>query len=288
MKTEKININGIKHNFSFWGNPANPKLFLFHGWMDMGASFDFVCQYLQDDYYCIAPDLRGFGHSDHVPNPLGTFFYEYIADAHKIFHHFEPDQKVKMLGHSMGGNILALYAGTFPDRVDHFINIEGFGIMDMAPEEGPKRIHEWIEGAGTYRFKVYQTLDEIADRLIKTNPNLSKDKALFLAKYLSNQVKGGFQIAADPKHKEKNPYLFQLKNIYPFWKNIKAKCQLIIAEETEMKKWVSPDQNLHKELERRLDYFPKDSERVRIKDCGHMVHHEKSQELARLVREFLK
>ena len=42
---------------------AAPKLFLLHGWMDVGASFQFLVDALHGDWHVIAPDLRGFGRS---------------------------------------------------------------------------------------------------------------------------------------------------------------------------------------------------------------------------------
>ena len=50
-----------------WGDPSSPKLFLLHGWMDVGASFQFLVDALERDWFAIAPDLRGFGRSAWQP-----------------------------------------------------------------------------------------------------------------------------------------------------------------------------------------------------------------------------
>ncbi|MBI4411373.1 MAG: alpha/beta hydrolase, partial [Deltaproteobacteria bacterium] len=260
----------------------------FHGWMDMGASFEFFCRELESDFYCIAPDLRGFGKSGHTKDPLGYFFYEYVADLHELFNKLAPDEKIRVLGHSMGGNIVSLYAGTFPERVSHFVNVEGFGIQDMPPSMGPERMRQWIESPADKGFRVYKKIPELADRLIQANPHLPMKRALFLARYLSKKVKGGYVIAADPKHKMKNPYLFQLRNIYSFWEKIGAKCLLVSAEHTEMGEWMGGEENLQKEIAGRYGRFPAGSQTVVMKDCGHMIHHEKPSVLARLVKDFLK
>jgi pimeloyl-ACP methyl ester carboxylesterase len=289
MQHRYLTLNGIKHHLCTWGNPKKPKLFFFHGWMDMGASFDFVCHYLQKDYHCIAMDWRGFGKSAHTKNPAGYFFYEYLADVQILFHKLtKPEETVKVVAHSMGGNILAFYAGCTPNKISHFINIEGFGIQDMAPEKGPKRMREWLDRFLTpNRFQIYKNLFEVAQRLRKTNPRLPEKRALILAKHLAKKVRGGFQVAADPRHKQPGPYLHQLANVYPFWENVTAKCLLLIAENTEMSSWMTYIDNIQAEINRRLDHFPPSAQRVLIKDCGHMVHHEKPEELAKLVRNFL-
>lgn len=287
MKQFYRTINGVRHHFCRWGNPKKPKLFFFHGWMDMAASFDFVARHLERDFDCIAPDWRGFGKSAHSANPLGYFFYEYVADALAVINLFSPDKPVSVVAHSMGGNILAFLAGAMPDRIRHFVNVEGFGIQDMPGKMGPERMRAWLSYDAKKKFRIYAQLKEIASRLRQTNPRLPEKRALFLAKHLSKRVKGGYQIAADPRHKQMGPYLHQLNNVYPFWENIQAQCLLVTAEKTEMASWVKYIDSIEAEIDRRLSHFPKSAKRYLVKDCGHMVHHEKPEELAKLVREFI-
>jgi pimeloyl-ACP methyl ester carboxylesterase len=54
-----------------------------------------------------------------------------------------------------------------------------------------------------------------------------------------------------------------------------------------MNDWVRV-KNLKKEMRERLAHFPKGSQKVEMKECGHMVHHEKPEELAELVARFLE
>ena len=288
MPRRFYNINGLKANITFWGNPKKPKLFLIHGWMDMGMSFEFLAQILKTHFYCIALDLRGFGKSAHTKNPLGYHFYEYLADVHGLFEIFSPREPVRVLGHSMGGNIAALYAGAFPERVRELVSIEGFGIFDMPASMGPAILKKWIVEAPVRRdFRIYKKLDLLAERLQKANPRLQCERALFLAKHMSRRVRGGFQISADPKHKMTSPYLFQLPNIYAFWQSITARCLMVIGEETEMAAWLKLKTKIHDEVKRRLEYFPKTTKSITMAGVGHMLHHEKPEELAGVVREFL-
>ena len=58
-----------KHSYHVWtwGAPSaeKPPLFLVHGWMDVGASYQFVVDALSDAFMqgrqVIAPDWRGYG-----------------------------------------------------------------------------------------------------------------------------------------------------------------------------------------------------------------------------------
>ncbi len=286
MKTQKVKINGLQHQFYFWGSPKKPKLFLFHGWLDTAASFDFLCPYLEKKFYCIAPDIRGFGKSEHTPNPLGYFFFEYIADLHEILRKFSPKEPASVLGHSMGGAFASFYAGAFPERIRHFINVEGFAFRHNPPERGPQKARRWIEELHTKKFQTFSTLEKFSKRLQKSNPRLSQERAIFLAKHLTEKVHSGFRMAADPKHKLSDPYALPKACSYAFWNKIKAKCLLIYADETEMNQWVKSD-NLQKQMGEWFDQFPKNSPVVEIKNCGHMIHHEKPEELAKVVLNFL-
>ena len=94
MKQEFLEINGLKFSVWTWGNPKSPPLFFIHGFADSGKNFQWVAEELKDQYFCIAPDLRGHGSSERSKSPLGYFFYEYVADIHQIFNHYSPNKPV--------------------------------------------------------------------------------------------------------------------------------------------------------------------------------------------------
>jgi pimeloyl-ACP methyl ester carboxylesterase len=284
-KTEKKSFNDLEHRIHFWGEPTNPKLFLIHGFLDVGSSFQYMAQYLSKRYHCIAPDLRGFGHTQHSNNPLGYFFPEYIADLHALFNHYAEGEKLKVVGHSMGGNIVSTYAGTFPEQVSHFINIEGFGVKNMKADDGPKRLKKWVEGlAHLPLYTEYSSLEELVSKLVKRNSRVQTEVALTWAKEMTTRSEGKIKLTADPRHRWVNPYLFQLENAYPFWENITAQCLLVSAEKSEFKKWLEDENG----LEQRLSHYPAHSQTKEVKECGHMVHLEKPEELSQYIVEFLE
>ncbi|HBF13464.1 MAG TPA: hypothetical protein DDW49_08815 [Deltaproteobacteria bacterium] len=286
MKSRFIPINGLKQKVYFWGNPKKPVLVLVHGWLDTGASFDFLCRHLEKDFYCVAPDMRGYGKSEHGKNPLGYFFFEYVADLHALVHKISPHKKVNLLGHSLGGAVTSIYAGLYPEKMDHLINVEGFGFRDELISNAPARVRRWLEGFGTKRFRMHNSFADFAQRLRQSNTHLPQDRALFLARHLGRQTKKGVIIAADPLHKLMEPYSFSTELFFEFWKNIKARCLLIHAKQTEMNQYFRL-KNFEKEMTRRMKAFPKGTKRVALSGCGHMVHHEVPEELAEVVKKFL-
>ena len=127
------------------------RLVALHGWMDVGASFQFLVDALVDDWHVVAPDLRGFGRSEWQPQ--GYWFADYIADLDALLDQVSPDAPVRLLGHSLGGNIVMHYAGSRPARVHAVVSLEGFGIPFELASAAPENSSGWrtTSGCGTIR-----------------------------------------------------------------------------------------------------------------------------------------
>ena len=74
---------------------------MLHGWMDVGASFQFLVDALVRDWFVIAPDWRGFGRSEWCPD--GYWFFDYLADLEALLDHYSPGEPACVVGHSLGG-----------------------------------------------------------------------------------------------------------------------------------------------------------------------------------------
>jgi len=86
-----ISVRGLRYHVLEWGNPASvtperPPLVLLHGWMDVGASFQFVVDALHTERYCVALDWRGFGLSDAPPAADTYFIPDYLGDLDVALH----------------------------------------------------------------------------------------------------------------------------------------------------------------------------------------------------------
>lgn len=269
-----------------WGSPKNPLLFFLHGWLDSGASFQFVCEQLEKKFYCVAPDMRGYGQSEHTKSPLGYFFYEYVADLHQLISKLARNQKIHLVGHSLGGAISSVYAGLYPDVLHSYVNIEGLGFQHAPMEASPDRIKKWLEEMAAKRFRSFRSKEDFATRLIETNPKLTLERARLLTPYLARQKKGQWTMAADAKHKMWEPYWFPIELFYVFWARIKCRALVILAEKTEMTKYYK-GKNYQKIIQERLQNFPRETFEHTIPDCGHMIHLEKPEELATVISNFL-
>jgi pimeloyl-ACP methyl ester carboxylesterase len=258
-----------------------------HGWMDMSASFQFMVDALAGDWHVIAPDWRGFGLSERSGNDT-YWFPDYFADLEAILDHYSPQQAVNLLGHSMGGNIVSVYAGIRPERIARLINLEGFGLPATKPEQAPGRYAKWLdEVRHPPLMRGYASLIDVAARLQKTNPRLSNARAAFLAQHWAAQnAAGEWEILGDPAHKMPGPLLYQVEEVLACWRRITAPVLWIEAEHTDMWRWMGPKEQARLEVDRRLAQLAKVTPRM-MPNAGHMLHHDQPELLARMIEEFM-
>lgn len=300
--THTIAIRGLQYNLREWGRPGQGvPLVLLHGWMDVSASFQFLVDCFDQDRWIIAPDWRGYG--DTLTETDSYWFPDYLADLDAILDNvlmrarqvrnksnIEIDQdQVDLVAHSMGGNIACLYAGIRPARIRKLVNLEGYGMPATSPRQAPKRYAQWLdqlkEGPS---LRGYESFEAVADRLCKNNPRLSQAFALWLARHWSEPInlpegKKEFRLKADPAHKLLNPTLYRVEEALACWRQITAPVMLVESDNPD--KWAEFTR-LPAYRERLLAF--RDLRTVMLSGCGHMIHHDKPQELAILIESFLQ
>jgi len=290
--SHRVALRGMDHHVLTWGDPAAPKLFLVHGWMDGGASFQFLVDALVRDWYAIAPDLRGYGRS--AWQPQGYWFADYVADLEALLDVFAPGESVNLVGHSLGGNIVMQYAGIRPQRTRAAISLEGFGIPVETADNAPKKFAKWLDAlAEPPEFKPYANLDAVADRLQKTNPRLPREHALFLAGHWAEVLPDGqARLRADPRHKLPFPATYRMEEIYAIWRRITAPVLWVAAAQSNIPKWLAehPEGEIGADtlsgVRRRLTHVPH-GRLVIIDDAAHMLHHDQPAAVAAAIEPFL-
>jgi pimeloyl-ACP methyl ester carboxylesterase len=280
----------MRHHVQTWGDASAPKLFVLHGWMDVGASFQFLVDALTRNWLVIAPDLRGFGRSEWQPQ--GYWFYDYIADLEALVDHYAPGEAVDLLGHSLGGNIVMQYAGVRPQRVRRVVSLEGFGIPAESAEAAPKKIAKWLDAlATTPEFKPYADLAAVADRLQKNNRRLNRHQAEFLAGHWAEPTTDGARLLSDPRHKLPFPIVYRMEEIERLWRNIEAPTLWIAAADTTILRWLAGAAEREREddgfdiVRRRLAHIANGRLEI-VANAGHMLHHDQPEAVARLIEPF--
>jgi len=285
--SEFIQIRDHQYHCRQWGSPTAPMIFMLHGWMDVGASFQFVVDSLKKDWHVIAPDLRGFGLTT-GPKTDSYWYPDYLADLDALLLHYSPDAPINLLGHSMGANIVTLYAGVRPERIAKLMVLESVALPTSKPSQAPGRLRQWLDELRTKpTLPIYASLEEVAKRLQKTNPRLRNERALFLAQHWSRKNKQGkWEILGDPAHKLISPILYRVDEVMACWEAITAPVLYVEAADTEIWNLIGGEEKGRPETERRLAYL-KQVKRETVPEAGHMVHHDQPEVLADLIDKFL-
>lgn len=294
-----VPVRNLRYHVRTWGDPdpATAPLVMVHGWMDVGASYQFVVDALERERWVIAPDWRGYGRTAWVPEGApqaaadNYWFPDYLADLDILLDHFSPDAPVDLVGHSMGGNVAMLYGGVRPQRIRRLVNLEGFGMPNTQPSEAPGRYARWIDEVkslhrGEMALATYDGPEGVARRLMKTNPRLGDDKAQWLARqWAAPDTAGRWAILGDAAHKIVNAQLYRVDEVLEIYRRIAAPVLWVEASDNSMEKWWQGRFTLE-EFRRRLEVVPR-LRQARIEYAGHMLHHDQPAALAREIDAFL-
>jgi pimeloyl-ACP methyl ester carboxylesterase len=293
-RSEFVPVRNLSYHVRVWGQPSDSvaPLVLVHGWMDEGASWQFVVDALQTERWIIAPDWRGFGHTKLEGPPIDSYWFpDYMADLDVLLDHYAGERKVDLVGHSMGGNVVMLYAGARPERIRRLVNLEGFGMPATKPSQAPGRYAKWMDELkslhrGELALKSYADADGVARRLMKTNPRLGEDKALWLARHWARpNAQGQWDILGDAAHKIVNAQLYRVDEVLAAFAAITAPVLSVEASDNQMEQWWEGKYTLA-EFHQRLQSVPR-LQQARIQEAGHMLHHDQPGQLARLIENFL-
>jgi pimeloyl-ACP methyl ester carboxylesterase len=286
-------VRGLQYHLSQWGTPqpGQPLLLLMHGFMDVGASFQFAVDALAragDEQRCIvAPDWRGFGLTQAPAGADAYWFADYVGDLDAIIDALSPDAPVDLLGHSMGGNVVMAYAGVRPRRIRRLVNLEGFGLPDHAPAEAAPRLATWLdELKAPQQLRSYASVDEVAQRLRKNNPRLAADKAQWLAgHWAAPDAAGRWNVLADAAHRRVNPMINRAAEVVATWSAITAPLLWVQGAQSRTDSHWGGRYSFA-EFQTRLAHVPT-VEQVHLADAGHMLHHDQPEALAAALQAFL-
>ena len=106
------------------GNPGNEAIVFLHADGVSGRMWDDHVQRLSA-YHCLAPDLPGFGHSNHLSWQSLSHTADLVAE---IIRAHVPSGRTHLVGESLGGAVSHDLLGRHPDLLDTVI-IDGAGVL---------------------------------------------------------------------------------------------------------------------------------------------------------------
>jgi pimeloyl-ACP methyl ester carboxylesterase len=271
---------GLRLHYADWGNEAEPPLLLIHGGRDHCRSWDAVARALQPHFHVIAPDLRGHGDSDWAKGSsysLSDYVYDLACLVRSASVH-----QTAIVGHSMGGMIGLMYAGTYPDQVSHLAVLDGVTILPGSAQTPiHERMTEWttqLDEIAERKNRYFGSIAEAAQRISARNKQLTPEQALHLASHgVKRNVDGSYSWKFDEYQRARAPYRLSPDDHIALWSRIICPTLLLRGKESFL-----PDP----ETAGVLANF-RQVRLVTIVGAGHWLHHDKLDEVLGVLRPFL-
>ena len=126
-------------------------LIILHGFFGMGDNWKTLANRFSENYQVHIVDQRNHGRSFHSDE----FTYELMVEDLLFYINHYHLENVHLLGHSMGGKTVMLFAVEYSEKVDKII------IADIAPRFYPPHHHFIIEALNAVDFKKVKSRNDI-------------------------------------------------------------------------------------------------------------------------------
>lgn len=289
-----IEASGTELQVYEWGDRDRPAILLAHGIQDFALTLAPVAEALAADHRVIAYDLRGHGDSAH---PGIYTMAHHVADLHSVFVDSELERPI-VIGHSLGGQVVAQWAGIFAELPRAVVLIEGLGppyAMNRFPEEVKQRRARMAVEALTHprTHRLVASRDHAWELLQRVHPRLDPARARqFVEQGTRPLPGGGLEWKWDPQ--VLTTFLSNAPEASEerwSWVTCPA---LILTAALANEFWSSrrgvDEQHATPEpaeIARRVALF-QNGEHQEIAEAGHMVHYDVPEQLVRTIRGFLE
>jgi pimeloyl-ACP methyl ester carboxylesterase len=191
-------------------------------------------------------------------------FPDYVADVAELVDALAP-RRLAVVGHSMGGTVAALYAGSHHDRIERLALLEGMGPVATEARLGVDRMQSWLRTLRSVDRipKPLTSLQEAVERLALHHPRVSREIIETRARLLTRADETGRLVwAYDPLHRTTAPTPFHLESFKEFLRRIDCPTLIVSGGPTG---WHPPDE------EERLHCLAH-ATRFELPQAGHMMH----------------
>ena len=277
-------VQGSRRHVCTWGDPDAPGLLLVHGLLDHARNWDWVASQLCDRYYVIAPDLRGHGDSDWT-GPASYALANHVMDLADIMIALELTD-IRLIGHSLGGQLALRLAACYPERIAALCVIEGIELPIVREQRSlseayPLRLRRWIAGQQENRGRlprVYGSLAEAETRMKEHNAGIDAGTIAHLVRHgVTRQARGGFCWKYDDACRQRAPEDARGLDLDDILSAIRCPTMLAYGEASWIP--VPPAERLARIADHRVITFP---------GASHWLHHQKRDAFMAALDAFLQ
>ena len=220
---------------------GNPVILAIHGWLDNAASFIPLIEQLPQ-YNWTAIDLPGHGFSFHRPQHSYYHFVDWVSDLVTLIRQ-EYNQKVILVGHSLGGMLSTVIAGLYPELVEKLVLIDAAGLVIQSEHDCAVQLRQALDSRN---INVKQTKQFSLDKAVNARVNAG-DISFNSAKLLVNrnvikiseqdneqdseQNLEQWQWASDKRLKSRSPLRLSQSQAQDIIENITAPTLMCLADQ---------------------------------------------------------
>lgn len=256
MNETRITLSSGELAIQEWGDDSKPTLVCLHGWLDNGATFHRLAPLLAQDYHLLVVDLPGHGLSQPLAEGAHYYIWQNIETLFELLA-VRKLERVHVLGHSMGGVVASLFAGTFADKVQSLILLDSLGPMTSPLVETPQQLAKAIIDSQRIPspLRTFSSIDEALLARKKSSPNMTDDALRPIVERNLKAVTGGFCWRTDARLRHTSKVRLSEEQVNAFFAAITAPVLVIMAEYGIVPKvWVDKRMQSIKDAE--LVYLP--------------------------------
>ncbi|MDG1040791.1 MAG: alpha/beta fold hydrolase [Polaribacter sp.] len=239
-------------------------LLILHGYFGNGDNWKSIANNLQDSFQIHLIDQRNHGRSFHSD----AFDYELMVEDLRNYIKHHQLEKVHLLGHSMGGKTVMLFAVEYPELVTKLI------VADISPRMYPPHHHDILDALNSIDFTIQNSRKLVDLKLAELIPEVGVRQFLLKSVYWREKGKLDFRFNLDSLTENNNEVGAALPSFTVFEGEtlfLKGENSGYISSNEE------PIINAH---------FP-NHKIVSIKNAGHWLHAEKPKDFLSALQDFL-
>jgi pimeloyl-ACP methyl ester carboxylesterase len=275
-----IKVDEISIFYRETGPRDAPTIFLLHGLPTSSRQFEPLFARLSDRFHLVAPDYPGFGHSDWPDPKKFPYTFDHIAEVMTHFTEAIGLPRYTLYLHDYGGPVGFRMALAHPERVEALIIQDAVGHNEGLGENWKTRREFWRDRAPneTALRTNLLSLQTTKTRHVGSDPNVERyDPDQWTDEYYFLNQPGQAEIQSDLFYDYRTNV-----DAYPKWQAWMQETQprLLVI-------WGKYDLSFDPgEPERYRKDVPKAE--VHVLDAGHFALDTKADEIAVLVRTFMK
>ena len=259
-----------------WGEPGKTPVLALHGWLDNSASFSVLAPLL-NNVHLVALDMAGHGQSDFRPSNQPYNIWEDVGELFAIADQMGWE-RFTLVGHSRGAIISMLAAGTFPERIENLVLIDGLWPDPVTAQQAPEQLARSISDVKDLQDKqppIYPSLDVATNARYRGRFKLTRQAAQLLTERGLRLVPGGYTLSSDARLMGASAFKLTQAHIQAFVERIVAKTVLILAKDGLTKKFDQYQENLGLFPHIRVEVLPgnhhlhMEAEALRVADIIH-------------------